>query len=279
MSARRYVLSSTPRNVSPWITWGAGGFFCLILLAVLITFSSQVRGPTRLAIDAGNLRQIGQAVCMYAEDNEGRLPENNLGADGRPADGEQTTVHRYAIALARDFGLNDSGLFISTHDEHPRVHSDWREWSDRVIIRRDPDGLIYHPDFPSSRERRDRQEIEVNPQFLGTGISFQLIGGLTDNLPATTPIGFTRGLREDGRWDSDNAVYGSRGGHIVFLDGRVVYRRTLRSGEDRLETTGGEPTRNILETLTSNQAIYGAPDPPIPEGTRGIGGSMMQPEQ
>ena len=142
MSARRYVLSSTPRNVSPWITWGTG-VFCLILLAILITFLNQVRGPTRLTIDASNLRQIGQAAIIYAEDNEGRLPENNLGPDGMPAEGEITTVHRYAIALARHVGVNDISLFISASDEHSRVHSDWREWSDIAIIRRDPDGLIY----------------------------------------------------------------------------------------------------------------------------------------
>ena len=258
------------RQLVPPVAWIVAAVLILILGMILWSLIPEVRGPTRRTIDASNLRQIGQAALIYAAENEGRLPENHLGPAGQPVDGGQTTVHRYAVALARSAGLNDKGMFISLHERHPRVRSDWREWNHTYIIRRDPDGLIYHPDFPSSRERRERQEIEVNPEFLETGISFQLIGGLTIDLPSATPIAFTRGLREDGRWDRDNGVYGSDGGHMVFIGGNVVWRRNLRSDDNRLTGLAGDPTANILETLSPDHAIYGDPEPPIADGTRGV---------
>jgi hypothetical protein len=39
----------------------------------------------------------------------------------------------------------------------------------------------------------------------------------------TTPLGFTRGLREDGKWDEKAGLYGSKGGYVVYADGHVVW--------------------------------------------------------
>ena len=118
--------------------------------------------------------------------------------------------------------------------------------------------------------RPDHREIAINPDFLESGISFQLVGGLTEDLPSTTPIAFTRGLREDGRWDRDNAVYGSEGGHIVYLGGHVRWHRDLRSEQGQLSSFSGELTSNILDTLSPDHAVYGDPNPPIADGARGV---------
>jgi prepilin-type processing-associated H-X9-DG protein len=39
----------------------------------------------------------------------------------------------------------------------------------------------------------------------------------------TTPLGFTRGLREDGKWDEKAGLYGSKGGYVVYADGHVTW--------------------------------------------------------
>ena len=264
------------RQLVPPVTWIVAGVAILILAAILLIPVSEVRnGPgSRRTIDASNLRQIGQAALIYAMDHDGRLPETNLGADGIPSDGETTTVHRYAVALAREAGLNDISLFISASDKHPGVRRDWHERFDVRIIQSDsPSGL-------QSRERLSYPEdAPINPDFLESGISFQLVGGLTEDLPYTTPIAFTRGLREDGRWDRDNAVYGSDGGHIVFLGGNVMWRRNVSFDDTRLTSLSGEPTANVLETLSPDHAVYGDPDPPIADGTRGVGAIAESPAE
>ncbi|MDR2200690.1 MAG: prepilin-type N-terminal cleavage/methylation domain-containing protein [Puniceicoccales bacterium] len=55
-------------------------------------------------------------------------------------------------------------------------------------------------------------------------ISYCLVMNLPPNIPLdTTPLGFTRGLREDGKWDEKGGLYGSSGGYVVYCDGHVVW--------------------------------------------------------
>ncbi len=240
------------RQMVPPFTWIVAAVLTVILAAILITNVSQVRnGGNRRTIDSSNIRQIGQAALIYAMEREGRLPETNLGPDGVPADGETTNVHRFAAALAREIsGFDNWYIYYSAFDQHPGVSRPRN--SDRVMV-------------------RENDGIQINPEFLNSGISYQLVGGLTLSMPRTTPIGFTRGLREDGRWDRENGVYGDQGGHLVYLGGHVQWRRNLEP--DQIWSSFDEETlpTNILERLTPEQSIYGAPDPPIPDGTRGRG--------
>lgn len=241
------------RQLVPPVTWIVGGTTILILVAILlIPISERSHGPGyQRIVDGSNLRQIGQAALVYTLENNDRLPETNLGPDGIPVEGQTTAVHRYALALARNGRLNDLVVYISSQDTHPGVDHDLTQ---STIV---PEENI--------------QEFAINPAFLESGISYQLVGGLTLDLPSTTPIAFTRGLREDGRWDSDNGVYGSEGGHIVYLGGNLIWHEDLTSEGNRLESLSGEPTENILETISPEQAVYGDPAPPIPDGTRGTG--------
>jgi hypothetical protein len=48
------------------------------------------------------------------------------------------------------------------------------------------------------------------------------------NLPAhvpldTTPLGFTRGLDRNGKWDERGGLYGSKGGYVVYCDGHTTW--------------------------------------------------------
>jgi prepilin-type processing-associated H-X9-DG protein len=55
-------------------------------------------------------------------------------------------------------------------------------------------------------------------------ISYCLVMGLPVYAPLeTTPLGFTRGLRKDGKWDEKAGLYGSKGGYVVYCDGHVVW--------------------------------------------------------
>ena len=239
------------RQRVPPVTWIVAAVMVLILIVILKSLVPEVRGPTRRTIDASNLRQIGQAALIYSVENNDRLPETDLGPDGIPAEDKATTIHRYAVALAREAGLNETGVFISPSDRHPGVRHDQR--NQRIV-----------------RTKPGDEGISVNSAFLESGISYQLIGGLTMDLPSATPIAFTRGLREDGTWDPENGVHGSQGGHMIFLAGNVRWSGDLQSEFGRLESLTGEPTSNILETLTGDHAVYGDPEPPIAEGTRGV---------
>jgi prepilin-type processing-associated H-X9-DG protein len=55
-------------------------------------------------------------------------------------------------------------------------------------------------------------------------LSYCLVMGLSASVPLeTTPLGFTRGLREDGKWDEKAGPYGSKGGYVVYCDGHVTW--------------------------------------------------------
>jgi prepilin-type processing-associated H-X9-DG protein len=55
-------------------------------------------------------------------------------------------------------------------------------------------------------------------------ISFCFVVNLPKDVPLdTTPLGCTRGLRADGKWDETSGIYGSKGGHILFADGHVKW--------------------------------------------------------
>jgi hypothetical protein len=54
--------------------------------------------------------------------------------------------------------------------------------------------------------------------------SYCFVMGLPAHAPLdTTPLGFTRGLREDGKWDEKSGLYGSKGGYVVYADGHTVW--------------------------------------------------------
>jgi prepilin-type processing-associated H-X9-DG protein len=54
--------------------------------------------------------------------------------------------------------------------------------------------------------------------------SYCVIGNIPDYADlSTTPLAFTRGLKDDGTWDEKYGLYGSKGGYIVFCDGHVKW--------------------------------------------------------
>lgn len=172
-----------------------------ILTVILIPAHS---GPSaemrRRAVDASKIRQLGQAALIYANDNRGQLPGLHLNQLGEIGDTNTTpNIHAIAAALAREGRLNDQSAWFSANDGHP----DAGQPSDLLPI--------IEPGPPQT----------LSSGFAASVLSFQFIAGLDTRMPPATPIAFTRGLRPDGGWATDRrtSVYGSDGGHIVFLAG------------------------------------------------------------
>lgn len=96
----------------------------------------------------------------------------------------------------------------------------------------------------------------VSDQARPLAISYDYVTGLNTSMSPMTPVAWTRGLREDGTWDGEAAVYGADGGHILFLGGNVTFFPDLKSRP--LVGVDGEPTGNILETIPASARIVGS---------------------
>lgn len=235
-----------------------------ILASILIPTVGRVRESARRTVDASNIRQIGQASLIYANDNREQLPprggsnRDGLDAEGQLVDSQQTpSIHAIAAALARGGGLNDASIWISTSDGNPNVN---------------PNGQTTILEGNTTKT--------VTQEFEDSGLSFAYIAGLNTSQSSSTPIAYTRGLAPNGKWiaTGNMGVYGDDGGHIVFIGGNVdFYKDTGLTEEDGIFTqtgaSAGERTNNILKAFSSAQASYSDPNGP---GTSSTGGTPGQ---
>jgi prepilin-type processing-associated H-X9-DG protein len=106
----------------------------------------------------------------------------------------------------------------------------------------------------------DAQTGQVNSSFANLPLAYEFVANINPAVqPFNTPIGWTRGLRDDGTWAPDSPWQG-QGGHIAYLDGHVTWH-------DRLTTSGNEvllkygtniPTVNIREALPPGAVVLSA---------------------
>ncbi len=183
-------------------------FFAVVFLAIVIPAVGKVKEAAGRSVDSANLRQIAQSSLIYAMDHEDRLP---TAPDG----------WAYAAALARGGGLNDASIWVAGSDRSQQANL----------------GAVLTPDRSG-----------IDPAFREARLSFVVpLGGLTTEMPPTTPVAWTRGLQADGTWAKDSP-YNGEGGHIAFLGGNVMFYRDLASNP--LSRFDGEGyTTNILEAL------------------------------
>jgi type II secretory pathway pseudopilin PulG len=194
---------------------------CLIgiLAAIILPTVSRTCGGMggRRMADASNLRQIGQASLIYAQDHQDRLPD-------------ATDIWGYARTLAESTGLNDG-----------------RMWQSRI----DPaSGEISSEKIEILLPVKIGRPSELNPAFRKIKPAFAVPVGrrLSVNHPATTPIAWTRGLQSDGTW-AKHSPYGTDGGYIVFLGGNVAFYRNLSEDGGQLISRDGTKTANTLDAL------------------------------
>jgi prepilin-type N-terminal cleavage/methylation domain-containing protein len=208
-----------------------------ILAAILIPTVGQVQERTRRTADLSKVREIGKAALLYASENDGRLPGVGLDAVGNVNTGQTADLIRFAAALARSGGLNDASQWFSASDTTTSSQGY------TTILNGSKNGFIGGFDSAST-------------------LSFIAIAGLVTNLPTTTPIAFTRGLKKDGTWDtkagSGKGVYDNDGGHIVFLGGNVQFYRDTKGTDNNgiLVDTTGSRTEDVTETVSSTSTLF-----------------------
>ena len=208
-----------PRNAG-WILKTAVVLTALFAIAAVILPTVSIHHDhSPRSIDASNLRQIGQASLIYASDNKNQLPQTK-------------TVTDFAAALARGGGLNDATIWISTEEASLPAN--------RAI------STVLTPDRSAP-----------HPEFLRARLAFAVVArGLHTDLPATTPIAWTRGLQPDGTWAKDSP-YGGEGGHIVFLGGNVQFYRNLASAPLARFDDPKATTTDIRQALPPDALIAG----------------------
>ena len=208
-----------------------------VLAAILIPVVGKVRENAQRAADLANIRSIGQAALVYAQEHNGNLPGTNLpataGTTGFVPVGATptTTLYAYAAALALSGGLNNGALWVS------------------------PSDLTGTQDLGNILDNAQPRDFAAGaPAFNGAILSYQAFSGLRTSMGANTPVVWTRGLTAaTGAWDPSrqNSVYGGDGGHIFFLGGHVQFFDSLGADEagGRLVTANGARTRQILGTV------------------------------
>lgn len=189
-----------------------------VLAAMIIPMIGPVRGHSPRYVDSSNLRQIGQASLIYASDHKDQLPQVD-------------DIHAFAFALAKEGGLNDASIWVSSQD---RRDSQDHDGLSTVLA---PDGTALHPVFAA-----------IRPSVSA------VVRGLHVAHPSTTPIAWTRGLRPDGTWSKDSP-YDGDGGYIVFLGGNVAFYRDLK--RDPLTRFDGQGTTTDIRQALPPDAVIG----------------------
>lgn len=212
----------SPPMIRRAVFWAVTSGLILLLSALIIPSLGHVSAKARRAVDASNLRQIGQSIILYALEHQDTLPA-------------ATDIWDYARILADDTGLTYPGLWQSKDDPA----------SD--LVTRMPSSVL----APGTAKPRP-----LDPDFRQLKPSVAVaLGKLNTRMPSTTPIAWTRGLQPNGTW-SAHSPYGTTGGYITFLGGYTAFFKGLNYGEgDLIRFDGKGQTANILEALPPGTRI------------------------
>lgn len=137
------------------------------------------------------------------------------------------TVHRVALELAQMTNLTDPKVYFVPGD----------------------------PQAPNT------VPASVNdPAFANATLSIEFAANTPDENSSTTPIAWTRGLRDDGTWAPDSP-FGGQGGYILFRDGHVLWTDKLSfepGGILFVKPGASTPTANIHEAIAPGVVILRA---------------------
>lgn len=233
-----------------------------ILAAIIIPTVGTVQKKAQKTADLSNLKQIGQAALIYAQDNKDRLPSISLSSAqatfGRTVGTANTSnVHLWAAALAVGAGLNDAKMWVSKIDESLPNGDDAPNNSLSTIINGSKDAFT--------------------AGFTSCYPAYAVVGGLSATDPATSPVAFTRGLNSGGSWAETQGVYKKDGGFIFFLGGNVASYKSLgtvdgTNGDGEIVGTDGNKTINILRALKPSRRVYAKGNMSDTAGETGVAG-------
>lgn len=196
-----------------------------ILIAFLVPATGKAINLTKKTRDSNHLRQIALGYTIVMAENMGNTEVLT----------QANNLYEWAGELAKEADLNDPSFWINKED--PALNALKGELLPTYI------GSFEH------------QQWALNPSFKKFPLSITVATGqISSRNPSTTPIVWTRGLKPDGTWASENeetpGVYGSKGGFIAFLDGHIEWYQNLsKNGGQLFHWKTRKPTKNIYEAI------------------------------
>ena len=211
-----------------------------ILASIIIPTVGKVRQTANRTADASNLRQIGQSSLIFAQSSKDQLPGLKISETtfNNDSTGSDATVKIVAGALAIGGGLETGKLWVSKADDTTN--------SENINANV---GNVLNP-----------TKTGIEPNYFATAnLAFGYVAGLNSNYPATTPVGFTRGIisSTNGKWSAITGTYKDDGGHIVFIGGNVAFYKNLgpAAATGELINSNGTTTNLITTTVKTGKAV------------------------
>lgn len=98
--------------------------------------------------------------------------------------------------------------------------------------------------------------VYLQSDFKRAPLSWSFAIRIPEDAPKSTPVMWTRGLKEDGTWDINLSPFDEAGGYILYVDGRVRWFDDLNSEE------GGKLFKYGTRQRTNNiaEAVFGGKD-------------------
>jgi type II secretory pathway pseudopilin PulG len=210
-----------------------------ILLAIFLPATSAIKLSAQKVKDQSNLRTIAAAWRECAINRGWTFAAEAIGVTIFV----EQLAGRGRTSVA-DMVLNDANVYISPGDKYAS------KLKYEALTRLDnTQKITYTSAFASTSNFMSSGERDAQR------ISYCLIANLPSNAPLdTTPFAFTRGLREDGKWDEKSGLYGSKGGYVVFCDGHTTWFDGSKPAKF-LHWNGKEYTSDIRNAVPSSTFI------------------------
>ena len=237
-----------------------------ILLAILLPAMERVRHKGYISACASNLRQIGQAVTMYANDNHGSLPRTRyvpgatlvLGTGTASPDpfaaagptANDVTAPLWLLARVQRLPTN---LFMCPYDDvnefeadraQPSAQSNFTDYKKNL-------GYSYANPYPTA-EAAERGYKLTSKSGSGFAIAADLNPGVnkTLNFSVFRPT-LKSTASQMAQGNSEN--HEREGQNVLYLDGHVVYESTPFCGvdQDNIYTAHGAIEPLILTSPTA----------------------------
>lgn len=180
-----------------------------LLMAIVLPSMSNARLRTQRIQDASRLKSIVENWRNYTE---------QFGTPDSTATGALQFV-RYLSGGSDEGWLGDAYSFINDPSIYVASSDRYASKVVKSVISsaKGVDDTGYMKPYETSGAASELASGD-NP----VSLSYSFISGVPlESDSETTPIGFTRGLMDNGRWSRRYGLYGNRGGYVVFGDGHV----------------------------------------------------------
>jgi prepilin-type N-terminal cleavage/methylation domain-containing protein len=201
-----------------------------ILAALLFPTIGSALDRAKRAADGANVREIAKAAMIYAQDNDGRLPDPQTVLAATLAAPQRAQL--WPGMIARSGILTDPKVYFSKLD--PFFSGTY------------PISII------NSTLAANVAKTSLDSTFIGAGVSpsYEFVGGLKTSDPATTPVVYTRGLQTSGAWSITSGTYKDTGGYVGYIGGNVEFYPNLSTPAPVLTSNNsGRKIANIQQAI------------------------------